>query len=100
MMKKQVGHIKNNESNIFDFIFIGLGASNSLIVLSLIKNGLLKDKKVLFVESSSKSNNDKTYCFWSSQNDSIIDDLSTIISHQFDKIKINNSNVQSLEGLF
>lgn len=100
MMKKQVGHIENNESNIFDFIFIGLGASNSLIVLSLIKNGLLKDKKVLFIEPSSKSINDKTYCFWSSQNDFIIDDLSTIISHQFDKIKINNSNVQSLEGLF
>jgi lycopene beta-cyclase len=95
-MKSQVDHIANSESNMYDFSFIGLGASNSLIVLSLIKNGLLKGKKVLILEVSSKSNNDKTYCFWSSYEDSIISDLSPIISHQFDKIKVNNSNIQNI----
>ena len=97
-MKSPEDYIKNNESNIFDFVFIGLGASNSLIVLSLIKNGLFKDKKVLIIESSNKSINDKTYCFWAKLSESIVDDLSPIISHQYNEIKVNNTDIQNIEN--
>lgn len=95
-MKRHVNQPEDRESDIFDFIFIGIGASNSLIVLSLIKNNLFFDKKILVIEPKSKTNNDKTYCFWSSHEDSIIDDLSNIISHKYNKIKLNNSKIQDL----
>jgi hypothetical protein len=38
--------MREANSTTYDFVFIGLGASNSLILLSLIKNGLLKNKQV------------------------------------------------------
>ena len=37
--------MKHAQDTILDFIFIGLGASNSLILLSLAKKGLLNEKK-------------------------------------------------------
>ena len=52
-----------NEKNIYDFVFVGMGASNSLILISLIKNGLITDKKVAVLELDNKAKNDKTYCF-------------------------------------
>lgn len=85
------------ELETFDLLFIGLGASNSLILLELIKNELIQDKKVLIIESDNKSINDKTYCFWASKDDSIIKDLSAIISFQFEMIKVNDSMTQNIK---
>ena len=53
----------NNET-VYDFLFIGLGAGNSLIFLSLLKRGLVSNKKIAVVEPTKKNTNDKTYCFW------------------------------------
>ena len=82
-----------NDEELFDYIFIGLGASNSLILLSLFKKGLLLNKKVAVIESDSKKNNDKTYCFWASPNDEIVEDLQSIISHRYTKIQVNHSKL-------
>ena len=86
-----------NDNIIYDFIFIGLGASNSLIVLSLLKNGAIADKKVAIIEADSKNTNDKTYCFWASPNDSIVIDLTPIITHCYTEIKVNQSVLQNIE---
>jgi hypothetical protein len=48
----------------YDIALIGLGASNSLLLLELHERGLLQDLDVLILESESKWKNDKTYCFW------------------------------------
>ncbi len=50
------------QNSTYDFVFIGLGASNSLILISLIQKGLTKNKKNAVLEPDSKTNNDKTYC--------------------------------------
>ena len=89
--------MQNAKNEIFDFVFIGLGASNSLILLSLIKKGLLKNKKVAVFESESKTNNDKTFCFWSEPNESIVADLAPIISHRFIAIQVSQSTSQNIE---
>jgi lycopene beta-cyclase len=57
----------------------------------------LKNKTILILEPSTKTNNDKTYCFWSFKEDPIIQDLSCIISRNFESIKINNSTTQIIE---
>jgi lycopene beta-cyclase len=66
---------------LFDYIFIGLGASNSLILLSLLKKSYHLGKKIAVLEASEKNSNDKTYCFWASPQDDIVKDLGLIISH-------------------
>ena len=89
--------MKKVPSIIYDFVFVGLGAGNSLILLSLIQKGLLKNKKVAIFEAESKSKNDKTYCFWASTEDSIVSDLSSIITHSFTAIQVGQSNLQRIE---
>ena len=86
----------NNET-VYDFLFIGLGAGNSLILLSLLKKGLASNKKIAVVEPTKKNTNDKTYCFWASPNDSIVTDLKPIISHFYTAIEVNGSPSQNIE---
>ena len=60
------------KSKVYDFLFIGLGASNSLILLSLLKKKCLLNKEVAIIEADDKDTNDKTYCFWAAPSDSIV----------------------------
>jgi len=91
--------MSNTDPNrIYDFVFVGLGASNSLILSSLIKKGLLNDKQVAIFETDNKANNDKTYCFWASPDEAIIKDLETLISRRFNKIKVNAGQEENIES--
>ena len=81
----------------YDFLFIGLGASNSLILLSLIEKKQLKNKRVAIFETESKVINDKTFCFWAAPDDSIVTNLAPIISHCFTTIQVNQSPVQRID---
>jgi lycopene beta-cyclase len=53
----------------YDYIFCGVGASASLLFLNLYKDDLLKDKKVLLIDQEQKINRDKTFCFWSTDDE-------------------------------
>lgn len=91
--------MSNTDPNrIYDFVFIGLGASNSLILSSLIKKGLLNDKHVAVFETDNKANNDKTYCFWASPDESIANELEALISRRFTKIKVNAGREENIES--
>jgi len=83
---------------LFDYIFIGLGASNSLILLSLLKKSYHLGKKIAVLEASEKNSNDKTYCFWASPQDDIVKDLGLIISHKYENIEVNQSKTQNIES--
>lgn len=84
-------------NEVYDFIFIGMGAGNSLILLSLLKNEAITNKKVAILEASEKNVNDKTYCFWAHPHETVVTDLAPIISHQYTTIKVNESVLQDIE---
>lgn len=85
------------QANIcFDYLFIGLGAGNGLMLLSLLKHGVLHNKKVCVVDADPKSINDKTYCFWSHANATIVNDLSPIISHHYQSIQVDQHPHQTI----
>jgi lycopene beta-cyclase len=98
MTEKTSDTITMNTTVIYDFVFIGLGASNSLIVLALLKNGALQGKKVGILEMDGKNTNDKTYCFWANPNDAIVSDLASIISYSYTQIQVNSSIQQNIEA--
>lgn len=89
---------EKDKSIIYDFAFIGLGASNSLILLSLTNKGLLKNKKVVVFETFSKTINDKTYCFWAGASESIVADLAPIISYRFNSIQVSQSVSKNIDS--
>jgi lycopene beta-cyclase len=91
--------MSNTDPNkIFDFVFIGLGASNSLILISMIKKGLLDNKQVAVFETDKKANNDKTYCFWASPDEPITRELEALISRRFTKIKVSAGREENIES--
>ena len=86
-----------NRAIPYDYVFIGMGASNGLMLLEFIKRGYHKTKRIAVIEPQQKNTNDKTYCFWSSPNDTIVKDLSSIISYQYQFVQTNNNKVQSIQ---
>ncbi len=84
---------KNREidakGTIFDFVFIGLGASNSLLLKSISEQATLSTKKIAIIEADSKNTNDKTYCFWAEPSAPIVTELAPLIRYRYDSIIIN-----------
>jgi lycopene beta-cyclase len=98
MSQSQENTEVNNHKLVYDYVFIGIGASNSLILKKLIESNLFKNKKVAVVEADNKNENDKTYCFWASPNDAIAKELNTIISHSYNQIEINKAYAQDIHS--
>ena len=79
-----------------DYLFAGAGASTTLLLMSMEKQGLLKDKKILILDPDTKHNNDKTYCFWSEQNEPITLQCQHLISHQWSEVSVNRNKQENL----
>lgn len=85
-----------NQELVYDYVFIGMGASNSLILKKLLESNLLSNKKIAIIEAEKKNENDKTYCFWAAPNDAIVTELACIINHSYTQIEINKASVQDI----
>ena len=48
----------------YDYIIIGAGAGGLMLAEALGKDNFFKDKSILLLDKDSKSNNDRTWCFW------------------------------------
>lgn len=49
---------------LYDYIIAGAGASGLSLLMAMIRSGEFSDKKILLVDKSPKTNNDRTWCFW------------------------------------
>ena len=78
----------------YDIALIGLGASNSLLLLELNDRGLLANLDVLILESESKTRNDKTYCFWDDQQGPIFAALRPLLRKEWTKVSFNGESEQ------
>ena len=74
----------------FDFLFIGLGAANCLLLLRLSDNNLLAGKTIAIIEPDSKSANDRTFCFWATDEELTKLHLKKLVSYSWDYIEIGN----------
>ncbi len=86
----------NTKGSIYDFIFIGMGASSCLMLKSLFKRGLLYNKRVLVVEKDSKNVNDRTFCFWAQPDESIVTDLSDLITQSWGSVTHHAEGIISM----
>ncbi|MEJ1221680.1 lycopene cyclase family protein [Sediminicola sp. 1XM1-17] len=48
----------------FDYIIVGAGAGGFMLAEALGKDPFFKGKTILLLDKDSKSNNDRTWCFW------------------------------------
>ena len=94
-----VSAIPAYHTNQFDYLFIGAGASSSLLIMRMHQRGLLKGKRIAVLEPDTKQVNDKTYCFWGSDSDQALTICPSLIKHQWPRVRINQSQPQSIDPL-
>ena len=86
------------KNGFFDYIFIGAGASATLLLRSLESRGLLANKKIALIDADDKRKNDKTYCFWTSMDDNIAQNCQHLFSQTWSKISVNRQEPETLEN--
>jgi lycopene beta-cyclase len=59
----------------YHYIFTGNGLTALLTLFEMIQTGRFSDKKILLIDSDTKNKNDRTWCFWDSEN--LFDEIST-----------------------
>lgn len=81
-----------------DFLFLGMGCGNSLMLLELEKQGLLADKRILVVEPHTIRRNDRTFCFWMEPERVSEGFLGALVENQWNKVHVGETS-QSLNPL-
>ena len=87
-----------SESITYDYVFLGLGCGNGLMLLQLEAEGLLTNKRILIIEPEFIIKNDRTFCFWMEPERVKSCFLSTMVETQWSKVHVGEA-VQSLDPL-
>ena len=53
----------------YNYIFAGSGLSALMTVYKMVQSGKFADKSILLLDENSKKTNDRTWCFWSENNE-------------------------------
>lgn len=59
--------LPSDSTNQYDYIFTGAGCAGLSLLMHLISSGSFADKKILLVDKSHKTENDRTWCFWETE---------------------------------
>lgn len=92
--------MNNNLTQTFDFLFIGMGAANCLLLLKMNEYDLLRDKKIAIIEPNSSILNDRNFCFWSTKEDISNLNIEDLISSKWEQIKVTERKSQRIAPLF
>jgi len=87
----------NTKMQDYDYIFCGVGASASLVLMQLHQYDLLQNKRILLIDPDAKATRDKTFCFWAATEDPICTDLKSLISHKWDDVSLAGDEIQPLK---
>ena len=90
----------------FDYLILGAGLSGLLLAKSLVSDSYFSDKRILIIDNSDKTKNDRTWCFWSENTipwDSIISKKWYLVkfrSASYHKnIPLKNYSYNKVEGI-
>lgn len=66
----------------YDYIITGAGCAGSSLLKRMMQNSFFSEKKILVLDHSTKTQNDRTWCFWEKQ-EGIFE---SIVHHQWQKL--------------
>jgi lycopene beta-cyclase len=87
-----------SDSLNYDYVFLGLGCGNGLMLLQLADEGMLANKRILVIEPELIVKNDRTFCFWMEPERVNSCFLSVLVENQWRKVNVGEK-VQSLDSL-
>ena len=81
---------------IVGYVFIGLGAANSLIIKQMHTHDMLSTASLVIIDPDEKLLNDKTFCFWAKKEE--IEELgfASLINHSWGTLGINDDAPRSV----
>ena len=82
------GEMSNSQMKHYDYIFTGAGLSALMTVYKMVQSGSFTDKSILLLDENTKKTNDRTWCFWKT-NDSLWEQS---ISKKWDSALFANEN--------
>jgi lycopene cyclase-like protein len=80
--------MSNSQMKHYDYIFTGAGLSALMTVYKMVQSGSFTDKNILLLDENTKKTNDRTWCFWKT-NDSVWEQS---ISKKWDSALFANEN--------
>lgn len=80
--------MSNSQMKHYDYIFTGAGLSALMTVYKMVQSGKFKNKSILLLDEKTKKTNDRTWCFWKT-NDSVWEKS---ISKKWDSALFANEN--------
>lgn len=87
-----------NKLQHVDYLFIGLGAANSLLILNMFKKNLFAHKQIAIIEPQKKNVNDRTFCFWSDKHELEKLHLQQLVKYQWNEIRAGK-NLETISPL-
>jgi lycopene beta-cyclase len=97
--EKNASTMSSMPTDRVEYLFLGLGAANCLLVLSLHERGLLLGKSIAIIEPNSNNLNDRNFCFWSTENEVARLNLSSLINSSWEQIKVAECAPQLISPL-
>ncbi|MCA6448059.1 MAG: hypothetical protein IM562_12940, partial [Chitinophagaceae bacterium] len=82
-----------------DYLFLGLGAANSLLLIQMHKQQLLANKKIAIIDPDHTALLKKTYCFWGTQTEMKELGLDDSITNAWKNLIVNNKSSESITPL-
>lgn len=88
-------HGSDTHKNQFDFLFLGIGAANSLVLIKLFEAGLLNGKRLAYIDpkpySEGTYSNDKTFCFWATESELELMGIGHLVSASWGNLEVSGS---------
>ena len=85
----------NTHKNHFDFLFLGMGAANSLVLIKLFEAGLLSGKTLAYIDPKphleGTYSNDKTFCFWATESELEFMGIGHLVSASWSKLEVSGN---------
>lgn len=83
----------------YDWVFIGFGAANCLLLKQLAHQDLLQGKKLLIIEPDTKTKNDRTFCLWATADERKRLNIESIVSNTWSRVEIKGVSDYSIEPM-
>ena len=78
-----------NDYKKYDYIIAGSGCSGMSLLYRILKDPVLKSKKILVIDNTKKLTNDRTYCYWEKK-DGIFE---SIVTHRWKSLNFFSTSL-------